>query len=521
MRVESNLLKLITDMNIPNYAFKKIMEWAKDAYNSGYQFNPKATSYHSQIKQLESFSNLSSVRPYVKPIALQNSLDDPSDTTTLNVVCCDFTSMLFSLLQDKKLNTESNLVVNKNDHFAKYVSPNGKLGEVNSGLWYEQAYSTMVKDPSKDFLLPIIFAMDKTTISNSASMSVYPVMFTTTIFDCGTRNKAHAWHPLGYIPIEKNYYSKAQWKKMDRVLKSQRENQLYEIVLQSFKQAQKDGELDNVELRLGDQIKMVNLKVPLAFIIGDIQGGDGICGRSAYYGKDARRICCMCDATPAIYDSKNDNKCNLLVMEDMKQLCINKDLEKLYDLMQYPNWQAFYDIDYGDLPGGVFTAACPPEALHSLENGLVLHCLKEMFESVMSERTKTQMDAVVQHWVAYPRQHLMRSYMDNFPRLLYRDGLTNITDISAGTKMGILFALVVAAQTIDGYEVLHLQNKTSENYANMINAFEMLLCYWVWLKKEEYWNCHDKEALEAAKQAINVTTRMLIVLFPCTKGSQW
>ena len=189
--------------------------------------------------------------------------------------------------------------------------------------------------------------------------------------------------------------------------------------------------------------------------------------------------------------------------------------------MQYPNWQAFYDIDYGGLPGGVFTAACPPEALHSLENGLVLHCLKEMFDSVMSEKTKTQLDSVVQKWASFPRQQPMRSYMDSFPRLLYKDGLTNITDISAGTKMGILFAFVVAAQTIDGYNILHMQKETSENYANMINAFEMLLCYWVWLKKEEFWDCHDKDALEVAKKAICVTTKKLKVLFPRSKGSQW
>ena len=173
-------------------------------------------------------------------------------------------------------------------------------------------------------------------------------------------------------------------------------------------------------------------------------------------------------------------------MEEMKQLCIDKNVNKLYDLMQYPTWQAFYDIDYGGLPGGVFTAACPPEALHSLENGLVLHCLKELFKSVMQPITKAQLDGVVQQWLSYPKQQQMRSYMDSFPRLLYKDGLTNITDVSAGTKMGILFAFVVAAQTIDGYNVLHTQKKTSDCYDNMIKAFEMLLCYWTWLKKEVY-----------------------------------
>lgn len=101
--------------------------------------------------------------------------------------------MLASLLKDKDLNRMGNLVVNKHDRFFKYVSPTGKLGEVNSGQWYQKAYATMIKDSEKDFLLPIIFAMDKTSISNTADLHVYAVMFTTTIFNCETRNLAHAW----------------------------------------------------------------------------------------------------------------------------------------------------------------------------------------------------------------------------------------------------------------------------------------------------------------------------------------
>src|SRR5688500_14606308 len=108
----------------------------------------------------------------------------------------------------------SNLVVNKNDRFAKYESPTGKLCKVNSGSWYQNTYSTMIKDSEKYFLMSIIFAMDKTTFSNSAHLHVYAVMFTTTIFDCKTSNQTHAWRPLGYIPIEHNYYSGQQWKNM-------------------------------------------------------------------------------------------------------------------------------------------------------------------------------------------------------------------------------------------------------------------------------------------------------------------
>ena len=172
IRVENNLLKLISDMNVPNYGFKKIVDWAKDAFDTGYQFNPKTTKYKSQIMQMEKYSNLKPIRPYNKDVILPNSNKDPTDTSLHKVVCCNFTSMLFSLLQDTNINGIDNLVVNKKDPFPKYVSENGKLGEVNSGSWYEQAYKTMVKDPNKDFLLPIIFAMDKTTISSTARMSV-------------------------------------------------------------------------------------------------------------------------------------------------------------------------------------------------------------------------------------------------------------------------------------------------------------------------------------------------------------
>ena len=119
VRVENNLLKLVSDMNVPNDGFKKIIDWAKDAFKTGYQFNPKTTKYRSQIKQMEKCSNLKPIRPFNKPVLLPNNMDNLSDTSVHQVVCCNFTSMLFSLLQDKNLNKLENLVVNENDYFSK------------------------------------------------------------------------------------------------------------------------------------------------------------------------------------------------------------------------------------------------------------------------------------------------------------------------------------------------------------------------------------------------------------------
>ena len=95
-------------------------------------------------------------------------------------------------------------------------------------------------------------------------------------------------------------------------------NKLFKTVLDSFITAQKPGALDKFELTLGQYKKVVNLKIPLAFIIGDAQGGDNICGRSAYYNQDARRISCMCNATPSLYEGKIHKSCKLLNMKKIK-----------------------------------------------------------------------------------------------------------------------------------------------------------------------------------------------------------
>ena len=86
--------------------------------------------------------------------------------------------------------------------------------------------------------------------------------------------------------------------------------------------------------------------------------------------------------------------------------------------------------------------------------------------------------------------------------------MSSITNISAGTKVGILFAIVIAALTKDGQNALLNDARLLPNqYTNMIEAFELLLCYWAWLKKEEYWDLNDKESLQCAKSSIFETIK--------------
>ena len=68
---------------------------------------------------------------------------------------------------------------------------------------------------------------------------------------------------------------------------------------------------------------------------------------------------------------------------------------------------------------------------------------------------------------------------------------------------------------------LNIAKLSNTQYYDMIETFEMLLSYWVWLKKDEYWECNNMESLQSAKNAICQLVNKLKQLFPCSTGSWW
>jgi hypothetical protein len=70
---------------------------------------------------------------------------------------------------------------------------------LNSGQWYNSAYRHQVKDPAKDFMMPIIFACDETHLRKGGKVASWPLLFTTSILEQKTRNLPIAWNMLGYI----------------------------------------------------------------------------------------------------------------------------------------------------------------------------------------------------------------------------------------------------------------------------------------------------------------------------------
>ena len=177
-RVEIILLKLLTELEAPLWAFQTIMDWALDAYQTGYNFLPNQKSYKSQISTLEQWVGMDHMRHNQVRVVLPGKREDDA----VEITTFDFISQFHSLLSDPLLNTIDNLVVNPDDPFTQYQPPGGLLNQSLSGSWYKNAWTHMETNTECNFMIPIILYIDKTQLCLSGKLSLFPVQMSLSIF---------------------------------------------------------------------------------------------------------------------------------------------------------------------------------------------------------------------------------------------------------------------------------------------------------------------------------------------------
>jgi Plavaka transposase len=510
-RVEVTLMKILTELEAPLFAFKVLMDWALDASQSGYNFIPQQESYQSQMQTIAKWVGMEHMRPSVVNVPLPGIRPDDA----IPVTTFDFISQLHSLLSDKELNTPANLVINQDAPFTRYTPPDGRLGECLSGSWYNHAWDHMETNTNCTFMIPIIMYIDKTQMSLSGKLSIFPVQMSLGIFTEPTRRKSRAWRPLGFIANEDYYFSAAERDKNIPNVKNERFHTQLAVILHSYRRAQEPNALHNIPLQLGSACKRVNLYVPLQFIIGDVEGGDQLCSRYNYRGAACKRLCRTCDVSTA-NAARTDVLCHRIHVAHIQNLVANASLQELKDLYQRPGFNALYSIDCGNDPFGVFSMI-HTEGLHALEVGLIPYMLEILLKE-LPQCKKSELDELVKRLTKYPKQH---GYAP-FPRLLWNDGVTTITQLTGDLKVGKMFAIVAAACTLEGQQFFetNLPGKTA-TWVKMVYVFQQILCYWAWLKQDTFWMANDHEACQDAIRSIKIMMDQLQTLWPRKDGLIW
>ena len=207
------------------------------------------------------------------------------------------------------------------------------------------------------------FFIDKTHTDVQGKLSLEPVCFTLGIFNRKTRNQAHAWRTIGYVP-NFDLLSKYKIKKTEE--KVQDYHHMLSIIFNDVYISQK---------RNGIPWKLFgmdcSLKIPVFSFLGDTEGHDKLVGRLGSRNM-VPTICRYCDCKR---ESSSNEK---LVSNYIKQESIKKGGSILKDLGYYKIKNACHELDYCDPERGIH-GATPGEIVHVFQHGIMAYILNAFF----------------------------------------------------------------------------------------------------------------------------------------------
>ena len=518
------LLKVLDDMNAPDYAFKSIMEWARDARADGYSFKAVVGGV-SRSRNVDSLINSVHNARLVLPSVLTVNCPHPPDS---DVICFDFVPQLLSLLQNRSIMTAENLVIDVNDPLKPYTSPDHVLNEAISGSEYRKAYDRLITDPTQQLFVPIIQWIDRTKVSGNDRFSLKPYMFTPAIFKEKFRRSIKAWGYHGFLP--KNTTSTAQ-----NAIKKQGDNmrnyhQELEAVLTTFRES--GPRLKGIILPIGSQgFIRVDIVTCVLFIIQDMQEGDQLCGRYGPHGPSIHRHSRSCNVS--FQDLGNwKTKCSYLVASEMHQIS-QSDQATRTQWSQHQVNNAFNSIVFADPVRGIF-GATPVETMHAFRKGILEHVTYLVLTNVPPSK-KAAFDNLA---IGFHKSH-RQTYRKVYPSTDFTNGVTNLTKITAKERLGLVFLFVILFQYDEGWNIITkcFEKERKENTAGnqvvqqgidvpgILEVLESLLTFDAWLRKSDYWSTTDPQecnrVMKRIKKSIGKFMKMCHDGIPNGRANAW
>ncbi len=420
------LFDLLQNSGVPIHLFDDVLQWASKYGMVLQDCSPSTRNTFIRNLRLKVYGftqGPSALMPFSDEIALGSG-------STISVTKFPFTSSLVSMLMNQDLMRDENLLLNPNDPFS--LPPEDcLLGDVNTGRWYRDTWSKLCTVPKRDVLLNLIGFSDETVTDKFGKQSLHPFSITLGIFNRATRNLAKAWTNLGYMPRFEN-------GSKDKV---QDVHDVYKYLMSEIWFLQTQGGF-HWDLYIGGRTHKVVFKVAIQFIIGDCEGHDEICGRKKGHSLVMKGLCRDCDCLPSQADDP-DHECHFLKSSALE----SESEDELAERGFHHITNAFYRIELGSNPGGIFSAT-PPEHLHQM-SGLTDYLFAH-FKSTLSGPTRKHFDTVMQQIYAnFSRQ----SQRDLHTLTPFRNGIFVKTScLSSKEKVARIFALYIVLHIPSAFE---------------------------------------------------------------------
>ena len=314
---------LLDDMECPDYAFQSIMEWARNCFEAGFDFNPKCKTRLANLKWMyNSLHNSKQMLPSVVSIALPDPLPDAK---SMDVICYDFVPQLLSILQNKEMMSANNLVL---DPMTLCQCTSLLITGWVRHFWLclSEYVSPSCNRPIKAILCPLICYTDGTQVDALSRFSVEPFLFTPAVLSHATRCKAEAWRPFGYVQ-----HLRSNHTKLDGGAKARNYHAQLQAMLQGLQRVQTgvDSRLQNVEIYCFGRCLRVDVLCPILFIAADTPAADKLCGHFSSYGKGVKRVTCSCNVPFGKMDDPTFS-CTPVTWNDMHRIATSGICPRMY-----------------------------------------------------------------------------------------------------------------------------------------------------------------------------------------------
>jgi hypothetical protein len=490
------------------YAYNSILKWGQEAYAKGYTFPVTALKYNAFMSDLAKRLELDHLSYTVTTI-------EKAGGGTLSFPTFNFEAMFVSLLDDTRI--QQHLLINWDDPSKPPPFNKKELDEIHSGSWHRKTSSKLLTTIN-DILCGIIFFIDRTHVADKEKLTLCPILFSLSIIPRWLRNQSFAWRPIGFVPkLPKQRVKGQNSETTHRVLGS---------ILSGLVTAQLKG---GIRCSVRDKFNIpraVCFKVPICFIIGDVEGHDLLCGR--YSSHQTKRLGRECDCL--MEDSDNGFiECNYTAANYIKELRDSNNFTLLHELGYHRIPNAFDKLDFGaGNPYGI-NRATMSENLHTVQKGWYLYALKAFFGG-LTDGVKGFLELLVER-ISFQCCHQSDR---NVPRLKFANGIINYKNLHANETTGVILLIVIALHLHISWDTQQTSEATAHSfgrskYANRSHLesfrhlFETLLCMEAWLKQAVVQKSDVKppsrSCVSQAKYAMQVAINLFVDIVDRTEGS--
>ena len=499
---ETSLLKLLIKHKAPLAMCDSVHAWALKSSSPGHDFTRRPRARTKVLSDLENRFNFQSSRFHPTVISYL-----PDERPTV-VYMSSFADAVYSLLTDTELTTESNLSFPDplSPFLAEPADPalrTNEVSEFHHGAFYKRTHPERCTGPI-DVLAPVMFYADGVHTDAKGKLGLTPLNMTLGMFNAATRTKKEAWVTLHFHPDDEAEAAHHK-QKTEAFHKVQNLHRGLHAAFEEFRAIADAGGLLWDGLPCGGTTHKVNFKFVFAFMVGDTEMHDELCGKISVRANTVG-LCRHCNC-PTAESVNPDFRRRLFLTARFERALLDKDLCHFKSINHCAIDNAFHYIDCGVNLHSIHLAS-PGEILHMLQKGMEVRYVEGLAFLLMSKKDDGNAD-VARRMKDSKRnlddlglQHgalLSRSSERDLPRTKFKNSLFSGTKKSAHEQAGVLLDLLVAMLSDRGRQIVLFERTIGNAFLlDQITVCELCLGLEDWMKKPSFQRLDAKKVPKTA-----------------------